>query len=280
MDAYVRIMSSEGRGAIAVVRVWGASAVEVVDAVFQPSRGKSMAETPVGGLRLGRAGLGLGDEVIAVRIPARTPTVEIHAHGGIAAVRSVVSALEAAGARPGIGSESGSNSSDDPITIQALVDLPHAPTLRTAEILLDQAQGALRRGLDRVRHETLVTTGRALARLDALIDRAAVGLRLISGWKVVIAGSPNVGKSRLFNALAGFERAIVDPAPGVTRDVVSLLTSIGGWPVELADTAGLRGTADAIEGIGIARRDENSKTRTSSCWSSTVPSPSSQWIAS
>src|SRR5206468_12815742 len=89
--------------------------------------------------------------------------------------------------------------------------------------------------------------------LDRVIRRAAVGLRLISGWKVVIAGRPNVGKSRLFNAMAGFARAIVDPTPGVTRDVVTFRTAFGGWPVELADTAGLRATEDAIESMGIAR---------------------------
>jgi tRNA modification GTPase len=70
---------------------------------------------------------------------------------------------------------------------------------------------------------------------------------------VVIAGRPNVGKSRLFNALAGFARAIVDPTPGVTRDVVTFRTALGGWPVELADTAGLRRTGDAVESIGIDR---------------------------
>src|SRR5262249_43718 len=67
-------------------------------------------------------------------------------------------------------------------------------------------------------------------------------------------------KSRLFNALAGFARAIVDPTPGVTRDVVTVRTALGGWPVELADTAGLRPTGDAIENLGIdqARREQAS----------------------
>ena len=69
----------------------------------------------------------------------------------------------------------------------------------------------------------------------------------------MIGGRPNVGKSRLLNALAGFPRAIVDPAPGTTRDVVRYPTSFGGWPVELADTAGLRGTDDLVESLGIER---------------------------
>jgi tRNA modification GTPase len=261
METYIRIMTSEGRGAIAVVCVYGPVAVEVVDRVFRPARGKPMAGTMPGRLRLGRAGHGLGDEVVAVRLESATPIVEIHCHGGSAAVRSVVEALEAAGARLGFGGDSGSEPgpADDPIAAQALADLPQAPTLRTAEILLDQVQGVLGRELERLRHETRLGSEPVLERLDTLIGRGPVGLRLLTGWKVVISGRPNVGKSRLFNALAGFARAIVDPMPGVTRDVVTLRTAFGGWPIELADTAGIRETEDAIERLGIARTRREQK---------------------
>ena len=95
-----------------------------------------------------------------------------------------------------------------------------------------------------------------LEQLDVLLRAAEVGTRLRSGWKVVIAGRPNVGKSRLFNALAGFERSIVNPQAGVTRDVVSVRTAFGGWPVELADTAGERETGDALEQLGIGQAQE------------------------
>ena len=79
-----------------------------------------------------------------------------------------------------------------------------------------------------------------------------VGLRLIAGWRVVLAGRPNVGKSRLLNALTGYDRAIVDATPGTTRDVVTARTALDGWPVELADTAGLRPSDDPIEASGVA----------------------------
>ena len=93
----------------------------------------------------------------------------------------------------------------------------------------------------------------ALEGLDDLIRRGAVGTRLVVGWKVVIAGRPNVGKSRLFNALAGFDRSIVNAAPGVTRDVVSFRTAFAGWPVDLCDTAGERDSDDMVERLGIVR---------------------------
>jgi tRNA modification GTPase len=194
----------------------------------------------------------MGDEVVAVRLAAERPTVEIQCHGGSAAIESVVAAFEAAGARRRHGGDLGPGPTEDPIAADALNDLPHAPTLRTAEVLLDQVHGALRREVDRLLRD-LERGAVPRARLEALIQRSAIGLRLLTGWKVVIAGRPNVGKSRLFNALAGFARAIVDPTAGVTRDVVTFRTAFGGWPIELADTAGVRSTDDPIESLGIAR---------------------------
>jgi len=76
----------------------------------------------------------------------------------------------------------------------------------------------------------------------------------------VIAGRPNVGKSRLLNTLAGYQRAIVHSAPGTTRDVVTVRTAFDGWPVELADTAGLRTADDPIEQSGIDRALRQAKT--------------------
>ena len=251
-ETYVRVMTSEGRGAIAVVRVWGLRAVELVDRVFQPARSGSLANTAPGYLRLGRAGVGVGDEVVAVRLEGSVPIVEIQCHGGIAAVRSVVAALEAAGACRT--SEGDGGMDQGRIALQAMADLPHAPTLKTAEILLEQAQGALDRELVELSRD--LRNGilpASLTRINTLISRGAIGQKLLVGWKVAITGRPNVGKSRLLNALVGFTRAIVDPTPGVTRDVVTFLTAFAGWPVELADTAGIRETEDAIERLGIER---------------------------
>ena len=92
--------------------------------------------------------------------------------------------------------------------------------------------------------------------IEALLAHAATGLHLTRPWQVVVAGRPNVGKSSLINAIAGYQRAIVHSTPGTTRDVVSVQTAMDGWPVEISDTAGLRETREEIEqtGINLARQ--------------------------
>jgi tRNA modification GTPase len=249
------LLTAEGRGAIAVVRVWGAGAIDLVSDVFRPNGPVLVRGLRRGALRLGRVGVGLGDEVVGALLETAIPAIELQCHGGQAAVSLVLDALEHAGAErrdrweiPGLDFPCG-----DELAAQALDDISRAPTVRTAEILLDQAQGALREELTRLAELVQMDPLTARAGLDALIVRGALGLRLLSGWKVVIAGRPNVGKSRLLNALCGFHRAIVDSAPGTTRDVVGFRTALEGWPVELADTAGLRATADAIEHLGVER---------------------------
>lgn len=243
-SAHVRELTPTGRGAIAVLEVAGPGAIRVADAAFRPLKGQSLARTAPGRLRVGRMGAGLGDEVVAAIIPGTQPRVEVQCHGGPQAVELVRSALIAAGAT--LWSEG-----EGPRTLEEEAEeaLPFAPTLKGAEVLLEQAQGALRRDL------LHWLGGETDPNLDELLARAEFGIRLIAGWKVALAGRPNVGKSALLNALAGYERAIVAPEPGTTRDAVTVRGAFGGWPVELADTAGLRTTDNPIEreGVAIAR---------------------------
>ena len=90
-------------------------------------------------------------------------------------------------------------------------------------------------------------------RIEALSRRAPLGLAMASPPVVVLAGAPNSGKSSLFNALLGEDRAIVSAAPGTTRDVVADSVSIDGFPVRLLDSAGLRETGDFVERLGVER---------------------------
>jgi tRNA modification GTPase len=132
--------------------------------------------------------------------------------------------------------------------------LTEATTTRTAAILLDQYHGAFDRAIAEIVAALDVgDLSTARQHLDQLAMLAPVGRHLTTPWRVVVAGAANVGKSSLVNALAGFQRSVVSPTPGTTRDVVTVRLAVDGWPVELVDTAGLRGEASGLEMEGIDR---------------------------
>jgi tRNA modification GTPase len=134
----------------------------------------------------------------------------------------------------------------------ALIALAEARTTRTAAVLMDQYHGAPRKAFDQI--EASLQAGdsaSAQQQIDALLAHAATGLHLVQPWQVVVAGRPNVGKSSLVNAIAGYQRAIVHSLPGTTRDIVGIQTALDGWPVEISDTAGLWAGGDPIEQAGI-----------------------------
>ena len=235
------------------MRVWGRGALEVVDAVFRPARGAPLAETPPGRLRFGRIGAGLGDEVVAVVVAGDPPEVEIHCHGGPAAVALVVEALVGQGAerrQPGAWVRHAARST---IEAEALVDLARSPTLRTAEILLEQAEGALASAVRRLIAALAEDPAAALAGPGnppaARGDRPPAGHGLAGG-----AGGPAQRRQEPAAQRPGGlrPRDRRRRPPGTTRDVVTVRTALDGWPVELADTAGLRDPEDAIEAAGIA----------------------------
>src|SRR5205814_566998 len=141
---------------------------------------------------------------------------------------------------------------DDAARSAAAAELVRAPTTRTAAVLLDQYHGAFERALQIAQAALEQQDLDAATRLlNELAEHAPLGRHLTTPWRVVVAGAPNVGKSSLVNALAGFQRSVVAATPGTTRDVVTTLIAVDGWPVELADTAGLRLGAGSLEAKGI-----------------------------
>lgn len=244
-------LTPPGRAAVAVVVVEGPQATWAVGACFHPAGGRSLADVPFGRIVLGRWGDKDGEELIVCR---RSDTqVEIHCHGGAAAVNAVVGQLLRRGCRQLAWRDWLQFTDEDTIRSAARVALAEAPTFRTASILLDQLNGALSAALQRaLAAVTVADWPRAATTLDTVLAYRDVGLHLTTPWHVVLVGPANVGKSSLLNALAGFRRSIVSNQPGTTRDVVTLKTAIDGWPVELSDTAGLRDADDELESAGIA----------------------------
>jgi tRNA modification GTPase len=185
----------------------------------------------------------------------------VHCHGGTEVVDFLTECFLREGVRKVPWPEFARQVEKRPFAAEALVALTKATTVRTAAILLDQYQGAFHAGIQGILEAwRRGDERRAAESLRELTGRCPLGRHLTSPWRVVIAGAPNVGKSSLLNALAGYHRAIVSTIPGTTRDLVSALLAIDGWPVEFTDTAGLRAEAGSLEnqGMELARMAINS----------------------
>jgi tRNA modification GTPase len=207
--------------------------------------------------------------------------VEFSCHGGLLVPAQVLSALHAAGARqagPGeFTRRAVLNGKLDLLQAEAIGDLIDATASAQGRAALHQLEGGLSSRLQRLRDEVLellallaydidfpeeddgpIQPARLQARLAAVTDAIGsllatvpAGERLREGALVVLAGRPNVGKSSLFNALLGSNRALVTEIPGTTRDTIEAHCEVLGWPIRLADTAGLRDTDERLERMGI-----------------------------
>jgi len=212
--------------------------------------------------------------------------VEISAHGSPIVLRHIVELCVSAGARP---AEPGEftmraflNGRIDLTQAEAVRDLIDSRTLYQAKVAAQQLEGALSRRLKPIKRElveliALLEAGIDFAEDDisvmgdaTILDRMAAVRRPLEqlsasfafgkivqeGLTLAIVGRPNVGKSSLFNRLVERERAIVTATPGTTRDLVSETVAIGGIPVKLVDTAGIRPALDEAESIGIRKSME------------------------
>jgi tRNA modification GTPase len=230
----------------------------VIRGLFRPLSGAELPDSPrAGQFWLGQVTGEIAEQVVlGVRHGLPTPWLELHCHGGREGVHYLHQLLQSRGLVPCGWQEFLARGGDDVLRTAAAVALTETTTARTAAVVLDQYHGAFGAALDSIAADLAagkIDSARAL--LTSLFRYAPLGRRLTTPWRVVLAGAPNVGKSSLLNALAGFQRSIVSPTPGTTRDVVTLRTALDGWPVELADTAGVRDGAEALEeqGVGMAR---------------------------
>lgn len=257
----ITLLTPPGRGALAVVRVRGPGAVDLVARCFTPRGRQSLADRPEGAIIFGRWGdPARGEELVVVRHAANW--LEVHCHGGLAASGAVMASLTSS-VSPGMVSAEPSPLAPSHSPLRATIEaearasLARVGGLQAARILCRQLAGALADELERI--ESLWQAGDEVAATAAtarLRQASRVGLRLEEPWRVVVSGPVNAGKSSLVNALAGYARSIVSSEPGTTRDVVTTRLVLGGWEIDLIDTAGLRKATAAVsatERAGIER---------------------------
>lgn len=289
-DTIAAISTAFGEAAISVLRVSGPEALRVGDSIF---RGKlPVSALPPRLQHLGRIVDASGATVDSVLLTVfRAPAsytgedmVEISCHGGILVTRRIYDLLLAAGARaaePGEFTQRAFlNGKLDLTQAEAVMDLIHAQSELALQAASQQLEGRLGHLAGQMREDLIHllahleayidfpdedidpdTGNTMLARMDSLLDAllsllatAEHGRILRSGARTVICGEPNVGKSSLLNLLTGFERAIVSPQAGTTRDTIEEMLHIHGLPFRLVDTAGLRQhTSDFIEQHGMER---------------------------
>jgi tRNA modification GTPase len=283
-DPIVALATPPGRSALAVIRLSGAGVVDVASRCLQPFPGA--ARTVLRARLVHPASGELIDEPLAVRYAApRSYTgedmVEVFVHGGLLVPADGVAAFIAAGARAAAAGEFTRrallNGKLDLLQAEATADLIEAGSPVQRQRALQQLDRGLSQRLEALRSELLqleallaydidfpeedegpvgpervVQAWRAVRdRLAQLLKTAPQGERLHDGALLVIAGRPNAGKSSLFNALLGRERAIVTEIPGTTRDAIEAIAVIEGFPFRLVDTAGLRTSEDRVEKLGI-----------------------------
>ncbi|GAA6760152.1 tRNA uridine-5-carboxymethylaminomethyl(34) synthesis GTPase MnmE [Thermus oshimai] len=285
-DPICAVATPPGKGAIGVVRLSGKGALEIGARVFRGKdpRGMKGGRFTLGHLVDPRTGEAIDQALLLVFRAPRSYTgedlLEFHLHGSPAVLRRAVEALLAAGARmagPGeFTLRAYLNGKMDLAQAEAVLALIEAEGELARRQALRGLEGALSRRIEALQgklldllahvqalldypeegvepHEAATVIREALGEVEGLLAQARASALAQRGARLALIGAPNAGKSSLLNALLGYERALVSPIPGTTRDYLEAPLELFGIPLVAVDTAGVRETEDPIERAGVER---------------------------
>ena len=288
-DTICAISTAQGVGAIAIVRVSGSEAIEIVNTIF---KGKDLTKVDSHTINYGHiiddAGNTIDEVLVTVMKAPKTFTtedvVEINTHGGIAPTNKVLELLQVKGCRlaePGeFTKRAFLNGRIDLLQAEAVMDMINSKTNSQREMAANQISGKVSDLINELRDDMIqiisninvnidypeyddvdIITDEVMIpkiaklkeKIETILKESKNGVIIKEGIKTSIIGRPNVGKSSLLNALLEEDKAIVTDIAGTTRDIVEGQISINGILLNMIDTAGIRETKDTIEAIGVEK---------------------------